>query len=283
MRVRLRLLFGSTLAAVTLLWSGFSHAGSGPPEPGKEKFFIAVGGFLVSLENSAQASTPQGVGTTIDLEGLLGLQSDRNVARIEGFWRFKPRHRLDFTLYSMKRNGQRNVAEAFDFNGIHYDVNAAINSEFNQKYLKASYRFAFLNDDRMEVGLTAGLATFVVDGTIEGNGQVLDNGVPTGATTFERSSHTVVAPVPNLGLYGEFRITKTLTLRQNFDYFSLAASEWRARYAELRLGFDWRFTDHFGLGLGYDRTVLEYKESGERSMEVNSDFGGLVWYGSYTF
>jgi len=276
----------AVLLADSILIGGVALAeekSAGDHPSGGSKFFIAVGGYVTQLSGNVSASGSGAIGTTIDLGEVLGLDDGRNLARIDGYWRFKPRHRLDFTYYYLNRKGERSISRDFDYDGVHYEAGVQIDSEIQQQYLKLAYRFAFLNDDRIEVGLSAGLATFLYDVNLEGSGSIIVNGVPDPIPSFQRSTQTLVAPVPNIGLYGEFRIVPRLVLRQSFDYFGLSSGDWKARYAELRIDLDWRFTDHFGFGVGYDSTLLNYEQSANRSIDATSSTSGLVWYFTYSF
>jgi len=256
-------------------------AATGGPSGGS-KFFISLGGYLTTLQSDAGAEAA-GSDHTVDVEEVLGVDSDRNVARLEGYWRFKPRHRLDFTYYYVNRDGSRKLDEGFEYDGVRYEANATIDSEFKQQYLKLAYRFAFVNNDRLEVGCSAGLATFKVDADLSGQGKVLVDGVPTGATDIRRSENSVIAPVPNVGLYGEFRLAKPLVLRESFDWFALEASGNKGAFSELRITLDYRFVEHWGVGAGWTRTALKYNEDGDNAVEYNADISGIIWYFTYSF
>jgi hypothetical protein len=247
-----------------------------------ERLYLALGGYAVAMDSTVRLSGGGGVAADLDLESILGLDDKRNTGRLDGYWRFAPRHRLDFAYFYSSRNGLRSLAEGFDWGGVRYDVDAEVRSEFDSQYLKAAYRFAFINDNRIEVGLSAGLATFSLDTTIEGEGTVLVDGQPTGPTAVQRRKGSVVAPVPNVGFYAGFKLVPSLVLRQSFEYFALSASEWSARYTELRIALDWEFVPHWAFGVGWDETTLKYNESDETSLRVDSSFDGLVVFFSYS-
>jgi len=62
-----------------------------------EKFSLNAGYFISNT--NTDLSIGSGLGVTLDVEELLGLDTNNNVFRIDAFWRFTEnrRHRLDFT------------------------------------------------------------------------------------------------------------------------------------------------------------------------------------------
>ena len=67
--------------------------------PVDERFKIRIGGFLIdSFDTTARFdSTRFPVGTLIDLEENFNLESSQTVLRIDGFYRFNNKHRIDWT------------------------------------------------------------------------------------------------------------------------------------------------------------------------------------------
>lgn len=80
-----------------------------------EKYGIQAGYFLSAVDSGVRLGT--GAGVDIDVEGLLGLDSSSSVFRVGALWRFTEnrRHRLDFSWFSLKRDGTRRVIEDFSF------------------------------------------------------------------------------------------------------------------------------------------------------------------------
>ena len=48
---------------------------------------------------------PWGEGTKISFEDDLGLDEDEEVVRVHGYYRFKPRHRIEFSYFELSRDG----------------------------------------------------------------------------------------------------------------------------------------------------------------------------------
>ncbi len=71
----------------------------------EDKFVLRVGGYLTDFKTDANVGTGGVFGTLIRLEDTLGIQDDKSVARLDGFYRFNERHSLDFGVWSLNRSG----------------------------------------------------------------------------------------------------------------------------------------------------------------------------------
>jgi hypothetical protein len=253
------------------------------PDPETDRFNLSLGTYLVSFDTSAQLSPAGGAGTVIDMEEVLGLDDRRADIRLDGYWRFAKRHRLDFGLYTSSRKGTRILDEDIVWNDVTYEADAAVDSKYSLNYLKAAYRFAFLRDDRAEVGLSAGLATMRLAMEISGEGTVVENGVPQGVA-FVREAEDVLAPVPVVGLYGSFVIRDGLFFRPSAEFFSFSASGMQGSLVDARMTVDWFFTERWGVGLGFARTRVEYEdEESDPRVKADAAYQGGVLYFSYAF
>jgi hypothetical protein len=253
------------------------------PDPETDRFNLSLGTYLVSFDTSAQLSSVGGAGTVVDMEEVLGLDDRRADIRLDGYWRFSKRHRLDIGLYTSSRKGSRILDEDIVWNDVTYEADAAVDSKYSLNYLKAAYRFAFLRDDRAEVGLSAGLATMRLAVEISGEGTLVENGVPQGVA-FVREAEDVLAPVPVIGLYGSFVIREGLFFRPSAEFFAFSASGIRGSLVDARMTVDWFFTERWGVGLGFARTRVEYEdEESDPRVKADAAYQGGVLYFSYSF
>ena len=75
--------------------------------PPAERFQIRIGGFFIDrFDTTVRFDSRQyPIGTLIDLEDNFNVDSSENVLRIDGFYRFNKRHRMDWTYYRSRRDG----------------------------------------------------------------------------------------------------------------------------------------------------------------------------------
>lgn len=83
--------------------------------PMTERFKIRIGGFLIdSFDTTVRFDSRQfPVGSLIDLEDNFDVDSSENVLRIDGFYRFNKRHRMDWTYYRSRRQGAAITTQDF--------------------------------------------------------------------------------------------------------------------------------------------------------------------------
>lgn len=260
-----------------------SPARAGGPDPQKDRFNISFGTFLISFATSAQLSATEGAGTIVDLESVLGLDDRRTDIRLDTYWRFAPKHRLDVAYFLDSRKGNRTLDEEIVWGDVTYGVDASIDSKYSTQYLKTAYRYSFIRDDRAEVGLSAGLATIKLKVELSGQGTVIENGVPS-ELQFVKEGKSVLAPVPVVGLFGSFVIRKGLFFRPSFEYFSISTGGVKGAIVESRATVDWFFTQKWGMGLGMNRVRISYESTdSEQDLKASSTMGGAVIYFSFSF
>jgi hypothetical protein len=138
-----------------------------PPE---ERFQIRIGGFIIDRFDSTQFP----VGTLIDLEENFEVDSRESVLRIDGFYRFSKQHRIDWTYYRSRRDGESVATEEYVIGdpddpegGFIIPKDARISTDWNFDLLKLGYVWSFLNKRRYEAFVGAGLNIRKVDVKIE--------------------------------------------------------------------------------------------------------------------
>jgi len=274
----------STFAGfLVLLTLGSLPASAAGPDPETDRFNLSLGTYFVSFDTSAQLSPSGGAGTVLDMEEALGLDDRRADVRLDGYWRFSKRHRIDWGLYTSSRKGTRVLDEEIVWNDVTYAADATIASKYWLYYLKAAYRFAFVRDDRAEVGLSAGLATMQLGAELSGDGTVTENGAPS-QVGFVREKKDVLAPVPVVGLYGSFVIRDGLFFRPSAEFFSFSAAGMQGSLVDARMTVDWFFTERWGVGLGFARTKIDYEdEEADPEVKLGAAYQGGVLYFSYAF
>ena len=142
---------------------------------------------------------------------------------------------------------------------------------FDTDIFRLSGGYSFIKNDTAELGIALGVAR--------------DRLPP--LTRCERrrvrSRQTRWHRFPTVGIYGSYALSPRWLLSGRVDYFSLDYDEYDGSLVNAQAGIDYRFTRHFGIGLGYryidyDLTVtkprfnggVEYKFSGPMLYLVGS-------------
>ena len=245
----------------------------------KDVFSISAGGFLMKFNSSARLDPENGGdGTDIDLENVLDLDKNDNRARIDGYWRFARKHRLDFGGYLFNRSNSKELDRTIHYGDTVYDVGAQVNTRFSTGLYKLSYRYSFIRNERIDFSASFGISAISSRLRIEGEGSV--NGH---AEDFERTSKSIIAPIPVLGAQMDLKIVRSLFYRLSGEYFHITVSGIDGRFSDGRASIDWYPFKHFGFGAGYNRVGLRAKDSEGANYELKYSFDGLLGYFTYVY
>ena len=106
---------------------------------------------------------------------------------------------------------------------------------------------------------------------------------PTGpvdqATAFTSTSHSVPAPLPVFGFRGDWAVSPHVYLDASAQIFSISYQGINGNWSDLRAGATWMFSNHFGVGIGYDRFAT-HVDVGKASFNgrLNWGYQGLLLY-----
>ena len=278
--------FRSVLAAVGLalalgLWAGApAVAEEGFDRGSKDIFLISAGTFLIDFDTNASLdSETLGKGTDIDFEDDLGLVANQNRARLDGYWRFAHKHRLDFALYYYNRTADRTIDQQIEWGDVTYDVGAEIHSEVKFQFFKLNYKYSFVRTQNLEFAFSAGLSTIRTEAELAGQGTV-SGGV---GESFQKKANSLLVPIPVLGLYGEWCMVRNLYLRGGVEYLAVNVAGWEGSVKDVRASVDWYPFKHFGFGVGYNIFRLDGSHDADAVFDFRYEYSGLLGYATYVF
>ena len=228
-----------------------------------EKFGVNLGVFVSAIDSNVRIGT--GVGVDLDVEQLLGLDSDTSVFRIDALWRFSDnrRHRVDLSWFSFRRNGTRTVGEDFtiedpDGNEITIGAGSEVSAFFNLDIYQVAYSYSFFQDDRADLAIQGGAYIMPIDVGIKVTGLVDDEG-----------SQRFTAPLPVLGLRMDFAITPNWFIRTGSQVFYIEYEQFKGSLVSVKGAVEYVPWKHFGVGLGFDTFALELEAEGQEWPELD--------------
>jgi hypothetical protein len=243
-----------------------------------EKFGIQAGYFLSAVDSGVRLGT--GLGVDIDVEDLLGLDSSSSVFRVGALWRFTEnrRHRLDFSWFSLNRDGTRRVLEDFSFenkDGETIVVNAGttVDAFFDVDLYQLAYSYSFLQDDRLDL---AGLIGVYV--------APIDVGLAVSGLVNEQGSADFTAPLPVLGLRMDIALTPRWFIRTGAQAFYLEYKRFTGSILKVNAALEYNPWEHVGIGLGFDTMRINVEAEDEDwpgidlNGKVNFNYAGLQLY-----
>jgi opacity protein-like surface antigen len=207
--------------------------------------------------------------------------NDGNTTPYFGFrWRFADRWRLTFNYFGLDNDGS--VRQDFD-ELIFGDINAkgflAVDTSFQTDFYVTQVGYSFLKNERAELGVGAGLHVIDFDTSLKVSGEI--NGIG-GSTKKDTADLTV--PLPNILGFGTYAFTPRLSLDGSIGWFGLDYNDYSGNLVSLSANLEYRLTDHFGIGVGYNYIDMDLTiEQSRREDNYDLEYNGPVLYISAGF
>lgn len=245
-----------------------------------ERFNVQAGAFFAAMDDKVTIG-PAGAGVAIDLEQLLGLKTHNTVFRVGGLYRFgeERRHRMDLEYFYFNRSATKTIGQQITV-GDNVTIGAGANVEttFNLQIVKGAYSYSFFQDDRMDLAASIGLFVMPLKLEITASGV----GGNSGSLDF-------TAPLPVLGLRGDFAITPKWFLRTKVEFFYLEYQNFRGSLVDTNIAVDYNPWKNFGIGVGLENFRMGLTADGgdypslSFAGSVKMQFIGAQLYARYFF
>lgn len=227
-----------------------------------------VGAFVTERDTDTRLDSDSALGTVIDLERDLSLESSSTVGRFGGELWFKPRQRLDFSVFDLSRSASRRIDETINFGDQTFTIDTPVNSTFDFTIVKADYTFAAVSRPKGFLGVTGGL--YIAQFKLGIDSPAL------GAA----ESEDLTAPLPVIGLRGEYEITDRVSLIGAAQWFRLETGDAGGRLRDVYIGADYRFGRHIASGVAYNDVgmAIRAKEPGGLQGQLDWSYDGWLVY-----
>jgi len=248
-----------------------------------DRFVVALGGFVVnSTINGSLRGSANTTDQNIDFDKQFGTDADQTRWRGEVLWRITPTQHLHFSYFNNDVRRTRPIDQNLAWGDYTFIAGGQVTAETQFRVYELDYEFAFLRRPNYEVVFIAGIHLDDVTLKLSGNA-TLTVDTPTGpveqAATFTSKSNSVPTPLPVLGFRGDWAVSPHVILDASGEVFSISYQGINGNWSDLRAGATWMFSDHFGVGLGYDRFAT-HADVGKGSFNGRLNFGyqGLLFY-----
>ena len=235
------------LAAIAglLLWA--SGAAAQPVDD--DRFSISLGLFITDRKTQTRLDGILGRGTDVNLERDLGLEGSQRVFRVDGYYRFNERHRVDFSVFDLSRNSARRIEREIRWRDRLFTIDTAVETDSDLTIYKAAYTYSFLRRPKGYMGATAGLyiadaKTSLVEQNL-GSAEVGD----------------VTAPLPVIGLRGQYEFADRWTFRGSGEFFFVDTGDVKGSLVDLYVGVDYQVLDYMAIGLGLNTVSVDVDTS----------------------
>lgn len=216
--------------------------------PDLSPFSLRVGVYDMNLSTEIRVDGRGGnVGSRLDFEDDLNLDSNKDTFDIAFRWRFRERHYIDAEHFRLKRNGFRRLDGEIRFGDRVFPVGADLQSGFTTEVTRLGYTYALIRNRDWGLGISAGLHVTRLRAVL--SEITFDNpNVPVGNVEIA----AVTAPLPVLGFSGARRLVGRWALLVRGQYLSVETDDIDGSIEHAAIYFEHDTTDWLGLGFGYD-------------------------------
>ena len=201
-----------------------------------DRFYIRLGGFKQTQMRTTirlDAKTPAGgiaLGAVIALESQFDLDDQVSTGRLDGWYRFNRRHRINWSLWESDREGVRTYNGTDDIT-IGDDVLIApgdsVATREKSQFMAAGWSYSFVNNNKYEAWLGVGLNFQRVDTSI-----IVSAG---GGTMTEEASAKGTVPIPTLNFGGRWDFNKRWRMLVTQDLFGIRIGNYEGRLNNTRV------------------------------------------------
>ncbi len=244
--------------------------------PDDDRFHVRLGYTYGSSETEMQLN-PKGfpAGLMINTVDTLGMDPKATTPRLDFYWRYHPKHRLELTAFRIRRTGTKTLEEEIDWGGETYPVGATVESTLNTGIFRVGYAWSFYRSEKTELGIGGGLYVMDIEAGIAGE---------TLNSPRADVQSTITAPLPVASFYLGYNITDRWLIDYRSDFFALKVDQYEGTFTDNNLNISYRFTQRWSIGGGININRLNVTaKDDEKKLRLNNDVRGLNLFVGYKF
>ncbi|MBW8054320.1 MAG: hypothetical protein FVQ76_03315, partial [Nitrospira sp.] len=243
-----------------------------------DRWNVNVGAFFITNANTTlgvrAAGGPASVGVGLDFSRNLNVGDRETAGRIDGYWRFSKRSRADWTYFKYERDGRTDALDIpIDLppEFPSFDIGDPLVTQFDTDILKLAYTFSFLNSEKIELGVGAGLHISNIELELQ---DVNDPANKTAVSEF-------TAPLPVARIILNYNISPRWRWTNSVDFFYLNIGNFEGGLTDLRSALEHHTFKNVGFGFGINRFDLDLEfESSDTDFvgSLKSGWSGFLAY-----
>ncbi len=238
-----------------------------------DKYMIRLGAYIVDGSDTQFSISGNVIGTVIDFNRDLGGDSRDTIPRIDAYYRFNQRHRIDFTAFSIDRAGSRTLTIDVTIDDQTYFAEETLNSDIKYTLYKLGYAYSFYHSPKVELSVTAGLNFTTYDFKFSDT---------TGAQA-EAAGFT--APLPMFGLRMGYAITPKWSVNYLAESFFIEFEDkLKGALISYELNTEYKLFKNFAIGAGLARigSSVEVSDDDYKG-KISDSYRGYTVFGTLYF
>lgn len=231
----------------------------------KHRFKVKAGVFFPLNNTNVKVDGANGnIGTEIDFEDDLGFTGYSSSFIADLNWRVSRRSTVAFEYYYLGRKSTKTLDREINFGDNTYPLNAEVSAFFNTQIARFSYGYAFISKPKIEAGVLIGAHFLISDVGLRLESNFIED-------REIKNNFDFVAPLPDIGLWGNFGIAKRMELFANANYFYIQVGDYTGSIISYSLSLSYNVYRNLDVELGY--TGLNF----EVDVEKQRLDGALKW------
>ena len=229
---------------------------AGPTAQATDRAIELRGGwFFPQFNTDLRVDSNTSVGTNIDLEDDLGLDSSTHTWFAGLQWRFFNRHRLAVEYWKTDRSSTYTLNKDITVEDTTYSAGATMNTTFNLEMVPISYSYSFIKTDQHELALSIGVHWSQMDLGLNGTASAVGGGGAAGVNTSFSTSPDL--PLPLIGADYGFKISDDWKVSARAGYFSMDINDIDGSLIGAGVDTEYWFSKHIAAGAGVDYFRLD--------------------------
>jgi len=261
-----------------LALTGIPGIGQEPVLADEHLAFSEKYGFRLAYYSIQKADTDitvlssQGLGTGFSFVDDLGGEDSVAIPRLDGFYRFNDKHRIELGYFRIEREGRNVLAIELDIGDQTFTAGETVISDIKTELFKVDYAYSFYRSRQVELSVSAGLnfTTYEFDYAL--------------ASDSNADSSDASGPLPMFGLRLGYAITDRWRLNFISEAFYIKlGDEFDGSFQYSEINLQRRFSNNLALGAGVTRYSIDLEaKDDDWKGRLADNHRGLMVYASYS-
>jgi opacity protein-like surface antigen len=273
----------SAIALMTALFASAAsqaQTDSTTPKQGlfDTKHLISIGGTWQSTKTTIRATTENFDPEPITLRELGANERDTSYF-IDYRYRFKPNWSVFAGTYQFTGSGQSQSQHDFNYDGVEFEAGLDLESKFEIDIYMVNVLYTVHRSDKLEIMLGGGVHAFDLSAEVSGSASINDQ-----SSEVRRAGGTLLAPVPNVRGAATWDLSDRFGLSLVGGWLSANVQDYSGDFVYAHLRGYYKFTENFGVSLGYQLTNIDISRDRARSdIAFDSELDGPSFTLTYSF
>ncbi len=200
----------------------------------------------VDFQVNGSIETHYNTNTNQDFSESIGLDDSQLTLNLMAFFRFSKHWKLAGQYFSVDNSKKAVLQEDIQWNDYTFKKGSSIHGGFNIDMYRIFVGRTISSGQIHELGAGIGVHLLDVSAFIKGTAYINDQ-----AFKNHKESASVVAPLPNVGVWYYLAPFKNFIVMANIDWFALSINQYNGSLWNINGGINYQILNKLGVGLSY--------------------------------